>query len=164
MALNLLAVDPGSHICGYALFVEGDLVSFDFVKGTFKDVTKDAQYMANSILFHTISALEHRRLHKLVIEYPVIYPGRSAAPPNDIVQLAYAAGIFAGILPSVSTELVLPTPKQWKGNLPKSVHHKRIMLRLDPKLQAAIRGSAKSNIEHAIDAIGLGQWALDLCV
>jgi hypothetical protein len=64
----------------------------------------------------------------LAIEIPVIYPGRNGkGDPNDIVNLARAAQQVIDLGSDVGTWLSVTEykPRQWKGQVPKPIHHHR---------------------------------------
>jgi hypothetical protein len=85
----------------------------------------------------------------VVIELPMIYP-RSPVPPNDIVKLAYTAGLLASRYTNVRTV----SPVTWKKSVPKNVMTRRILASLSPE-ERQIAG----NDHNVIDAIGIAKWA-----
>lgn len=100
---------------------------------------------------------------EIVVEGQRIYP-HSKADPEDIMRLAFAAGVAANQF-RVAHEGATPyptmivEPAQWKGSLPKDVAHARILSRciLDANAVEAVSGPHKS---HVIDAIGIALWGL----
>jgi hypothetical protein len=89
---------------------------------------------------------------EVVIENPRIYP--TTKRPNDILTLARIVGRFEERYCDVRVRLV--TPREWKGTLPKALMAKRILAALTPWEKVF----EKSWGPDAIDAIGLGKWAL----
>lgn len=109
--------------------------------------------------------------------------------PRDIVALAQVAGVMVAWLAMHRTvygkdspcEIMMPLPVQWKGNVPKHIHHRRILAKAgidekflvpmggnDPYLavseDALIRNSGKiilSDWKHLTDAVGLAQYAAE---
>ena len=55
-----------------------------------------------------------------------------------------------------TSEVRLVTPREWKGTLPKALMAKRILAALTPQERVIAKGLGPD----AIDAIGLGKWAL----
>lgn len=97
----------------------------------------------------------------LVVEGQRIYP-HSQVRPEDLMHLAFAAGMAVGIYGPLAREVVVPLPQEWKGSVPKAVAHARILTRFNtpnPEVAAMIQGPHKS---HVIDAIGLAIWGLGL--
>jgi hypothetical protein len=96
----------------------------------------------------------------LVIEWPQIYVrARSKGDPNDLLLVA---GVAAGVVASVRAGCVfMPKPADWKGQVPKEIHNARAMKRLSPAEAALVAPAGPaSKLNNAIDAVGLGLWAL----
>ena len=140
--MRVLAIDPGVHAHAWALFGQGLL---------------DCGYGDRF----------PRDVDRLVIEMPRIYPrSRSKGDPNDLVALAYAAGMVVGNL-GVKTQIV--EPRTWKGTVPKEkrwdlyIIHKRIGLSLTPTESSiylkALEQVAPSKRHNITDAVGIGLWA-----
>ena len=98
--------------------------------------------------------------------------------PNDIVKLAQVAGgcaaVLSGLLPEVP-RVAIPVPKRWKGNVPKQIHHGRILRRQGWGYEKAGTKESgycvptdspfrfgKTEWKHLVDAIGLACWAKDM--
>lgn len=77
-----------------------------------------------------------------------------AAQAGSVYKLAFLVGYIAHAF-DFECEVIVTTPMEWKGQLPKDVIQRRVISRL---------GAAKCiglNIRsHAWDAVGLGLWAL----
>lgn len=56
--------------------------------------------------------------------------GKQKIVPDDIRRLAQVAGCLMGAFSNLSTKLVLVQAQEWKGEVPKEIHHKRIYGRL----------------------------------
>ncbi len=97
----------------------------------------------------------------LWVESQVIYP-RSKVPPNDIVKLAHGAGRWCGIYEVLGVPWHLVEPAEWKGQVPKPVHHARIWAKLSPEEQDVVgrclKGVPAGQRHNALDAVGLGLW------
>lgn len=152
---RLLAVDPSLSCTGYALFDCGELRTCGVFKTTPADPLRDRLGYAAGLL------AEHTNLDLLVIEWPQIYArAKSKGDPNDLLMVA---GVAAGILISVDAATVLmPTPHQWKGTTPKDIHNARVLKRLTAREASVLKTRCipKTLENNAIDAIGLGLWAL----
>ncbi len=138
---TLMSVDPKGHGSlrgkpGFAWFDNGELAA---VLGKFSLVACDI----------------------LVIELPQVYQhGRSKGDPNDLIRVAFYAGAVAGALGYfgglLTGKLLTPTPGDWKGQVPKAIHHERIRRVLSTKELGLV-----SRVDHNVmDAVGLGLWAL----
>lgn len=79
--------------------------------------------------------------------------------PGDIVELAYAAGLCAGLSTSTGGTITEVLPIRWKGNVPKPIMTKRILSKLDQTELAAIERVGYKD-HNTIDAIGIGLYAL----
>jgi len=101
--------------------------------------------------------------------------------PADIIKLAQVAGFWAAQRRGNATVHV-PEPKEWKGQVPKGVHHKRLcaMLGLRSKTMGGKHpyecplnddgtprvnlgnGIVPSDWKHLLDAFGLAIWLAEL--
>lgn len=92
-------------------------------------------------------------LELAVIEKPQVY--RHARARNaDIVDLAMSAARLAARFEHVVWYL----PREWKGQVPKAIHHERIKEALTGPERLLVSGWNKSEREHIWDAIGLGLY------
>lgn len=143
----LLAIDPGLD-CGWSLFASVRLVACGL-----GDPRHSSAHRINDI-------------DTVVIEYPCIYPG-SPVNPNDIIKLALRAGEWGGFYRS-KAEIRYVLPFQWKGAVPKSVHHERIVFKLKDKELEALKGARRdatrpvplSKMHNVLDAVGLGLFGV----
>lgn len=140
-AKNLVFVDPGKHACAIAYWRGADFQSAHLSEGT------RAEH------FIQVAALKP---DLVVVECPVVYPrgAGKGEDPNDLIQVALSAGAcMAACLHSVTV-----TPGEWKGQVPKDIHHRRI----EPQLTEAMRrdiNSVPAILRHnVLDAIALGLW------
>jgi len=104
----------------------------------------------------------------LVLEVPRIYPYRSKGNPNDIVDLAITAGEIRGHFRAAGCHIIEVWPATWKGQVPKEIHHARVLKQLaDDELRlldVEARKFSKTNpngYDHnMLDAVALGLWLL----
>lgn len=99
--MNFLAIDPGVHACAVAVF------------------GANGRLLAVGMNMHP----EGRALRGIVIERPVIR-GNNTPDPQTIVDLAWAGARFAF---SFGVPVHEVTPQQWKGQVPKPIHHARVI-------------------------------------
>jgi len=155
---TMLAVDPGKFHAAGAVFVDGRLKRSGLFETPLRDPATAGLDLGSS-LARFVGGYE---IESLVVEYPIVYP-RGPGDPNDLLALAYVAGVLVGVLKPLSPRLV--TPNRWKGNVPKKV----IRLRVLGDRAAGVEGRlSKDEVEilgddpshHIVDAVGIGLWAL----
>ncbi len=135
-----LAIDPGAST-GWALFDRGTLV--------------DCGACAPGSRTWTVT--------RCIAEKPMVYP-REPVDPNNLITLAVSLGIVLGPLVLAGVQITYITPREWKGQTPKPVHHPRIVAKLSPPELALYRArigplGAKARTDLT-DAVGLGQYAI----
>lgn len=113
----LVAIDPGVKKCAIAVFGEGYLTNAFYVTTKQTHVAEGANEMVNKML----ARVGHLLNIRVVVERPKIYP-TSHVDPNDINDLSFVAGTFYGLRRNSTAYL----PAEWKGQVPKPVHHKRL--------------------------------------
>ncbi len=155
--ITLLAIDPGLNACGCAYFIDNILVNsglIGYTAPTWEAIPKRAAMTADAVF------TEFGIPERLVIEWPQVYRlgGRAGADPNDLLGLAAVAGALCvrACDPVVNTY----KPAEWKGQVPKEVHHARILRFLSDTEKKAIPKLAKSKLHNVLDAIGLGLFHL----
>lgn len=157
----ILAVDPGSSGTGYAM-LESDsarVVRFGTLYGRGRFWSH--KVMQIMISYEKLFALTPRDgyIGQVYIESPVFmrgYGGYTTASTGDLVKLAMLCGaMYIHALRHEQHGVELVEPSKWKGQLPKDVCHRRIRGILHQNGDVVDHAS-----QHAMDAIGLGLWAL----
>jgi hypothetical protein len=131
---RLVAIDPDCDLFGWALFDDGILFNCDVA------ITPYLPTFAGFINY--------------VCEIPEDRPG-TRYRKNDIIRLALAAGRIVG-----ARQCKFVTPTEWKGQVPKAVHHRRMrgvmskdeLFTLDTALENTKRGAHP----EILDAVALG--------
>lgn len=134
----LTAIDPGKHASAVA----------EFHDGTLRRV-----FYGRMITYFWAPEVA------VVVELPQVYTrGSSKGDPNDLVDLAFSAGRLVGN----ATNLRTVRPREWKGQLPKNVHHARVRKALSAAELAVLDACnvPVSKRHNVLDAVGLGLWAL----
>jgi len=149
---DLLAVDPGSTALGWAMFRDGALYTCSLLR---------AKRMEEMLL--KIRERSWPYVSELVVERPQIYKAiDSKADPNRVTQLSIIAGAAIGSIEH--SKFFLPYPAEWKGQIPKDIHHKRLRKHLsEPELEVLdcdLFQHPKSLRHNILDAVGLGIWRL----
>lgn len=129
----LLAVDPGTHHLGIAVFNGTELML--------------------AYLERNRPTLLDLPITQIVIEIPQVYK-TGKADPKDLVRLAYAAGRATLLAPHAEVRLV--HPRAWKGNEKKHITEQRVLDRLTPVEMSRIQMPPRSLANNVFDAIGLG--------
>ena len=149
---NVLAVDPGKRHLGWAMLQHNDKLRAGYASSAL-DPPEAWRDLAGQI------AARHADV--VVVEQMVDYPGaQRVANPNDLLPLAGLAGaVFATFR---ADQWLWPTPRRWKGTVPKNVHHKRIW---DSLSEAQARELARvtdhlsaKQTADVLDAVGLAFW------
>lgn len=105
--ISTLAADPGVKESAFAFAEYGVL-------------TEAAYFSSANPPLRTIS--------QFVCELPQIYAGHKAiGNAEDILQLARVVGQLEGTFRSQGAEITIYRPSQWKGQVPKEIHHNRVV-------------------------------------
>lgn len=125
------SADPGVKYVAYAMWLGSSLGATGMsALGGFSPMTRDL----------------------IVLEKPQVYrnsPARNA----DIVDLAMAAATIGAQF----KEVVWYLPREWKGQIPKTIHHRRIRGQLTDLEHRALP-IKKSELKHVLDAVGIGLY------
>lgn len=155
-----VGVDPGLAHTGLCVV---DTISWSVDFATVSTKLRDFESEPERIRYivNSVESLLHYNATKgavLVLERMQIYDPRksrtkSNADPNDLIPLAEIAG---GLISALDwAQCFTPKPSEWKGNVPKKIHHKRLMVHIDN-----IIGRTS---EHARDALGLALFGARRC-
>lgn len=154
--MTILAVDPSVNNIGLAFY---DSVSGKLRTRTLQPVKPKGDLAKAALGCQIVRAilvefLQGERIDVLVAEYPNWQnstKGFIAAQQGYTLDLAYIVGcVHMGVCPQGI--VLLPTPLQWKGNMPKSA--------TEAKVNGAFCNLPKIS-EHEYDAVGLVLWALN---
>lgn len=143
---TLVAIDPGVKNLAWAQFEDGAL--------------------ARCGLSRTDHATNHARA-LIGLSQPDILVLEQMVPrdlPNaaDLIAVSHTGAFVAGALRPVV--LLYPTAAEWKGSVPKRIHHPRIAAKLTDAERAVVASVAvrvpASLLHNVWDAVGLGLWGL----
>ncbi len=156
-----LAVDPG-NTSGWALFDGPTLI--DCGTCTYPGAcTLHEDCRQTPALGEACLASTWRGVKAAIIEIPQVYPmAQQKGDPNDLIKVAYGAGVYAGRLIAMGAAVKTVKPREWKQQLPKAVCHARSWKKLTPTEQALVttRLDRLTKKDDLLDAVALGQWAL----
>lgn len=154
---GLIAVDPGTRLCGYFIWWDGKPYAAGVARSKAGTASLRAREMAHAIDFATPASDASR----VVVERPVIYPN-SRERDSDQIDLAVAAGIIGGTLSALyECELIMPTPREWKGSVPKHIHNERTRAKCPEAVALVEANVPKGQQNHVWDAVGLALWQLE---
>ena len=150
----LLAIDPGVHHHGLALFEDRVLIRCAGVRGP---AGKDALAVSASLLARLTAewADLHWRTRPCVVAELPQDRSQDRVPVGDLISLTCVLGWTLG---TIGRPAYLISPADWKGSIPKSKHQPRIIAALSEAERALIPTGALAH--NAIDAVGIGLWAL----
>lgn len=153
--MRLLAIDPGKKFLAYAIFEDGRLVEVDGIEA------EKLSHLAMRISFKFRPMAED--FDELVVEFPQVYrQTQQKGDPNDLLFLSMVSGFVIQEL-FLTPQIDLPSPKIWKGTVPKSIHNERILSQLD-EAESALFDQTKvptGKRHNLIDAVGIGLWKLN---
>lgn len=168
----ILAIDPGVRGCGVALFrplnspvAPGRLHTAAYVKGS-KDAERAASWreMARAVDRWSEDKLVYNgatEVTQIVVELPRVYQGsKQKGDPNDLIELAAVVGALCMWIGGADGVDEVPArvyyPYEWKGMVPKQIHHERAKARLDAAEMAAVELPSAKSLQHNVwDAVAL---------
>ena len=158
MPRRIFAVDPGTRLCAWACFEEDGKGQVGLVRSVLATLEERTAEMAGNL--YPLAC--KYQANEIVIEMPRVYrTSKQKGDPNDIVDLAYVTGGVNTVLCAIEglTHAVAPTPREWKGTIPKHIHHQRIRAQV-PEVIQAVDKIPNSLQHHVWDAVGMALWAL----
>lgn len=139
----VMGVDPGAQHAGWCVMDKNKIITLGVATGD----------SAGRLL--TAIGLWRGKIDVLVVERMQAYP-QSPVPVGDLLDVQFTGGFIAGaIAPKV---LLTPRPREWKGTIPKDIHHRRITASLSYEATDMLAEIQKSIRHNALDAVGLAQW------
>lgn len=172
----LVSVDPGLRVCGVAVWGYGDepegirLGSAFLARNPEKKArgAKAWAAMASEVSVGVANVLARYApsfANSVVVECPQAYnPKFQKGDQNDLIELAAVAGAVQGkfyLNPFKGLEAhVSYLPAQWKGQVPKEIHNRRVMESLTEAERNVIDECPPSLLHNVIDGIGIGLFHL----
>lgn len=84
----------------------------------------------------------------VIIEKPRINGATKGKDPNDQMDLSLEAGDLRGVYRSAGIPVMMPTPMDWKGQLKKPHHHRRVWDALSSIERATFARCAQEHIQQ----------------
>jgi hypothetical protein len=155
---HLVSLDPGLRGCGVAWWhANGSLAHVAYLRNPVKKGDGPGAWMGYDSV-----VLYDNRPDYFISEVPQVYrAGASKGDPDDLIQLAGVVGVFAQAFRATTHFGV--KPREWKGQVPKDVHHARLVKTLTPEELAMVEAAAPPSLRHnVLDAVGIGRYWFDL--
>mgnify|MGYP001557945809 CR=1 FL=1 len=159
MLKHLIAIDPGLHSTGWAIFAPvGHQYPYPLNAGLVQlprtYIDQDILVRANAVGEQVTELAQRHSCKTAVIEFPMHFGGSggdAAARAGDTLKLAACVGAIAGNLHSKGIVVASVRVIDWKGQLPKDVVIRRL------KRLIGEQACAKLNLEKdSWDACGIG--------
>lgn len=136
----IVAVDPAARCAYYAIFEDGHLKEVGSCgPKTRKKLPYSAKWIFEKPRKYSRFAVAHKDLDRLV-------------SMNSSLQrrIRKAGGKYSEVY-----------PQDWKGNVPKKIHHRRAEALLSEEERRVIPGPDQDEYDHNLyDAVALGLWYL----
>lgn len=166
----VLAIDPGKHACGVALFTDKVLTRAELVKGDDRGSELDRML---SVGTNVASWVNDRTVHvarftgtsivhplDIAVEWPQVYlPSQQVKEdhrtnPNDLLGLTFVLGAALSDITLAATHRHY-MPHAWKGSLGKRRMNNRAFDRLSVLEQTRVVDAGELT-HNVFDAIGIG--------
>lgn len=159
----VISVDPGLWDSGVAVWVRLDnnkcvLHWAGLVTLSKKTPREKAPRIMAERIFQTVFECSPRAIFEWVIEYPQHYTAKrkTAEGVQTVIDVAehLSARVRGTTLAGETAAMVRPS--QWKGQLPKHIHHDRINQAITKKEVNRIDWPAPHLVHNVWDAVGIG--------
>lgn len=151
----LMSIDPGTRHLGVAVFRlydvhrEGRCIEYFPL-----DVGKKHKWEVRTAdaLAQVMSVCSRVKPKLVIIEQPQLFlsssRGRAASNSGAVMKLTAVVFALYGALVGAGMKCELVPVSRWKGNVPKRITEKRVLL----------HWGCRSGNDNVIDAVGLGDW------
>ena len=146
-----IGIDPDTHHTSLVI-LDGTRVKWAHVLTVPRKLTgKAAVYATIQAAMRLPDTLPDVKVDMIVVEAMQVY-GDAPEKANSLLPLSTIGGAVMAILSNKypNAGICLPKPPEWKGQVPKKIHHKRIL--------KALENAEALTSSHLIDAGGLAQW------
>lgn len=172
----ILGIDPDTHHTALVLASAAEIHQVYVVRSRSDDSDESASLQMIRNLAPAFEALAGKA-DGIVVEGQQIYTGKAVASTDSIISLAHVAGALVAYANRTFPDkpILVPKPSQWKGNVPKQVHHARIYSHYGIEFSTTadycyptgcatasrIPGfgkTKKADWKHLGDAVGMALW------
>lgn len=144
---HVIGIDPGTRATGIALISKDTIDDYELIRGKSNDWKENSKNIVQEI--HRFIKC-HWGIEMIVLEIPEHWGGDAkgfaARESGAILKLSMFAGIVYGSLLFSNKDVVLCSPREWKGQLPKVVVANRLH---------KIYNFPKDLNHNIVDAIGI---------
>jgi hypothetical protein len=161
----ILGIDPGKWECGWCLMHRfGHVQALGIARVPKGTLFEEAGPLLASQLPTMMDPAHKTELGEYgtcIVEYPMVYPGtKQKGKPADITAVAYNAGVLAGARTLFEHRITMVYPNEWKGTVPKLIHHRRLAKEVDRAAELMDEVAPAGMRHHVWDAVGLAhyQW------
>lgn len=163
MSPYTVSVDPGLRGCGVAVFKGTELIWASYIRSLNKEDRGPKAWYAMAMEVEDVLRGQFKDLFiegglmdaAFVFEVPQIYRGAQLkGDPDDLLQLVGVEAWVAGLLRAC--RVVGYRPREWKGQVPKDVHVRRIENTLTDEEKACMQKCPASLRHNMLDGIGIG--------
>jgi len=158
---RIVASDPGKWHAGVGFFHRRQLVGVQFPRWPNEFRAESRQGDACAFVAWSVVTPWSTSPDAVVVEQPLIRdPRRQKGAQADLLPLCDMKGaFFARFHPT--TCISVPVT-MWKGNRPKDITLPHVMAKLSDTEKNIIfkLGLSKEDVEHVIEAVGVGLWAV----
>ena len=157
----LLTIDPGARYAAWALWDAAGLVEArqtpdsNALRTIIQNVAGPTHaYVANVV------AVQPRSPGGIdvLVELPQEYADDKEERSKDLFRVAATAGALAFAFDVPGNTVKFVRPPEWKGQVPKRVHHARALTVLSAREQSRIYSTPKVH-HNVMDAVAMGLWA-----
>ena len=155
-----VAIDPGVHHCGVAIFQDGELAHAQLTTGLGGQAHPLLEPIPHVVEMVADLVDGEELLYGLVIEVPKVYRSEhQKGDQRDLINLAVVVGALAQALSQYFEGILIIEPSVWKGQQKKHHTEKRVLEELTKEELERVQLPSAKSIQHNIfDAIGIGLW------
>lgn len=155
MLRAVMGIDPSINVMGYALVTKDAIIYSGTLRAPEDVKTQHLASRVQYMLWSLRNVMNEGKPDEVVVERPKMWGGKVSEGANNsesLLILSTMVGALVGMFYEASPDLPvrLPTPSNWKGDLPKHITQR--------KVKEHYGYEAKS--DHEADAIGIALWQL----
>lgn len=138
------------------LDIKAKLKGYDAVSAICAQLPDECSEVAQTILGEA-----PQEVH-MYCEAMIVRP-RQREAVNGLLKLQVTSGAFAATMSALLvpelTKAYFVAPHEWKGDVPKDIHQKRILRKF--QIERKDLGLPEKYAKHVVDALGIAHWAAE---